>query len=153
VRRKGNELKILDFALDRSFIHWVRSKDPESEQFWTDWLMNHPEMDEKMDTARSLLIALQFRGERISSQQINTEWEKLYGNICSGPTSHGVSRVHYFSWKGFLSIVAALLFLMMLTLIARWLVNEFITNDQQGFNIRTGMPCKNCPSISWIMQR
>lgn len=76
MKRERNELKISDFALNRSFINWVISKEPESEQFWIEWLMNNPEMEEKIETARNLLLALQFAEEGISSQQINAEWER-----------------------------------------------------------------------------
>jgi len=78
VKRERNELKISDFALNRSFVNWVINKEPESEQFWIEWLMSNPDMEEKIETARCLLLALQFTEECISSQQINAEWERCH---------------------------------------------------------------------------
>jgi hypothetical protein len=40
--------------------------------------MNNPEMEENIETARNILLALQFTEECISSQQINAEWERCH---------------------------------------------------------------------------
>lgn len=98
-------------------------------------------MGEKIEAARNIVLTLQFKGETISSQEINDEWEKLYGDTRSpsGSSGNAVRRMHSFSWKGFLSIAAVLLFLVTSALTARWVVREFSTNDQE-FITRATLP-------------
>lgn len=130
-KREPGEFTIPDFALDRSFIQWVKNKDPESEQFWSEWLMNHPEMEEKVEIARNFVLALQFHGECISSRQVDAEWKRLsQASVAFKTSDKKVMKMPGVFWKkGFISVAAALLFLLTFTFIGLLLVNRSNVND------------------------
>ena len=71
-----------DFASDDSFIGWVNHTDPESEKFWSYFVLTHPELKVKIDQARTLVINLKrSQNIRYQEQQINMLWEGISSRI------------------------------------------------------------------------
>lgn len=128
VSRDPNELQISDLAQDDLFIRWVRSEDPEADAFWTTWLLNHPEMEEKIEAARTLVLALQFEKERIPAQQIQAEWNKLYIDLPDDQEKKA-DRKNWFRRRSILSIAAVLAFV--LASLVYLSITQYTSNNQE----------------------
>jgi ferric-dicitrate binding protein FerR (iron transport regulator) len=130
VTRDPGDLTVSDLAQDSLFIQWVRDKDPVANAFWTTWVMNHPEVEEKIVAARSIVLAMQFQNEKMSASQIHAEWNRTY----SIPTDDNASKVRKVDWfrrKSFLSVAAALLLLIVFTPLAYLLLDRYTTDPQE----------------------
>jgi transmembrane sensor len=123
ISRDPSDLNISDLAQDSSFIHWVRDEDPEADAYWSAWLLNHPETENKIEAARSLVRALQFKEEGMSSHQIHAEWSKVNTTI-SYQAETKVRKVDWFRRKGYLSLAAAILVLLMFAPFAYLLIEK-----------------------------
>jgi transmembrane sensor len=128
--RDPSELKISDLAQDRLFIRWVRTDDPEAAALCTAWLMNHPEMEDKVEAARSLVLAMQFEEEEIPANQIQAEWSKLYAKSLREPEQK-VSKPNLFRPKGFLSMAAVLLLIALIIPLIYLLINRYSENSPE----------------------
>lgn len=124
-RREPKELKASDLSLDKSFIGWVRNNDPQSEQFWTEWLMNNPEVAEKVEMARSIVLAMQFREEGIPSHEVEAAWTMLYEQLSVQSLKKNGRRLPGIPWNGFIKIAASVVFIISLTVIAYLLIRQF----------------------------
>ncbi len=90
IKQQFKEFNASDFALEPTFIEWVRGGSEEHSKFWSEWVKNHPEKEEEVELARSLVLALQFRQEKITSKEVNAEWRKLMAN--RGSVEHRLPR-------------------------------------------------------------
>jgi ferric-dicitrate binding protein FerR (iron transport regulator) len=54
------DFSAVDFAQDEKFLLWVRypERDPELKEFWSSFLMNHPEKLAEINEARDLILAV-----------------------------------------------------------------------------------------------
>lgn len=77
LRHDYNDYTPADFALDESFVKWVKHNDPETDRFWHDWLVANPEKRQDLEAARALVLSLVFKEEEISEEEIMAEWYKL----------------------------------------------------------------------------
>ncbi len=50
-----------DFLTDENFIQWVKHPTAETDRFWQQWLMEHPQQRETIEQAVEIITALQFR--------------------------------------------------------------------------------------------
>ncbi|MEK6481418.1 FecR domain-containing protein [Catalinimonas sp. 4WD22] len=55
----------LDFLLDEAFQEWVLTPTPESNEFWQNWVRNHPEKEAAILKARAIMLNLDFEGSKI----------------------------------------------------------------------------------------
>lgn len=122
VTRNPNELQVSDLVQDDLFIRWVRSGDPEADAFWTSWLVNHPEMEERIEAARTLVLALQFDEEKIPAHQVQAEWNRLYSALSD---DHGkiADRKNWFLRKTTLSIAAV--FTLIVASLVYFLIDKY----------------------------
>src|SRR5690606_24138936 len=123
IKQDYQQFKASDFALEESFIDWVKNKNPEAESFWSDWVQKNPHMTEEIQLARALVLSMQFREQEIPISQINTEWKRLkttpFGR--PQPTRNTTSVV---SLKGAISIAAVLLLIATFTFIIHGVNNS-----------------------------
>lgn len=66
-----------DFLLDADFLAWVQGQAPESDHIWQQWLTEDPTMKAEVEKAKQLYAALSFKEKKISSNQVDAEWEKI----------------------------------------------------------------------------
>jgi len=54
-----HQYEVNDFICDDFFITWVREQTPESNNFWEQWLHEHPEQQRTIEIARTLVASIQ----------------------------------------------------------------------------------------------
>lgn len=64
----------IDFALDENFRRWVKYDSPEDEQFWADFLENHPLQQATIAEARAMVLRLRVNPEHVSAESMNRMW-------------------------------------------------------------------------------
>lgn len=55
----------LDFLLDEAFQEWVLNPTPEMNEFWENWILNHPEKDAAIQKARAIMLNMDFEGSNV----------------------------------------------------------------------------------------
>lgn len=60
-----------EFAQDSFFIHWVRSPDDEADWFWKSFIREHPEMLEKIEIARRLILEIDYPVYRLEEDELS----------------------------------------------------------------------------------
>jgi len=55
---KYDHYHIKDFVVDLDFIQWVTKPTKESDQFWRNWLQNHPEKKSSVEEARLIVLSI-----------------------------------------------------------------------------------------------
>ncbi len=69
--------KAPDFAMDDSFIDWIKSPDSQHSEFWEDWCEQHPDKIDELNNARILVLSFQFNQKNVSNEEIDFHWEQL----------------------------------------------------------------------------
>lgn len=69
----------IEFALDDSFIHWI--KNPECDDFWGNWVSQHPEKSEVIGQARMIVLSASAGEIQFSSTEIDNAWLKVHSRI------------------------------------------------------------------------
>ncbi|HEY9262640.1 FecR family protein [Chitinophaga sp.] len=65
-----SEYDAADFAADASFQAWVLY-DMDTVDFWASWQSAHPEKEPVLHEARSIVLALRFRRQEVSTEEMN----------------------------------------------------------------------------------
>ena len=79
---------IEDFLQDEEFKRWVQHPDTESEVFWNNWMISHPNQREAILKAREILLSLDFN----TTEPDEKDYEDVLLNILKGDTSGSISR-------------------------------------------------------------
>lgn len=69
----------IDFALDTSFIRWVRIA--ENHAFWQNWILEHPEKTDSIKTARLLVLSVSDLEILGSQSEVEKAWLKVHYRI------------------------------------------------------------------------
>ncbi len=73
-----NQFSVEELASDESFIAWATGSVPESQRFWEEFVVLHPEMRVKVMQARALVLNLQKAQVRpIPDEQVEYIWEMI----------------------------------------------------------------------------
>ena len=64
-------------AQDDDFIQWARQADDHLDKKWEAWLLQHPEQQEKIAAAKSLVKNLQFKEQGVSDERIEALWQRI----------------------------------------------------------------------------
>ena len=70
-QKKYLHYSIEDFTLDKDFLQWVLHPDQENEQFWSEFLRQHPEKKNQVKEASRLIKALKAVEPAISKQRLD----------------------------------------------------------------------------------
>jgi transmembrane sensor len=78
----GREAKYLnyaveDFVWDDEFRNWVNAPDETSEEFWRNWLLEHPQKEAVINAAKQIVVTLVPRVADISLPEIEFEVEQI----------------------------------------------------------------------------
>ncbi|MEM9830667.1 MAG: FecR domain-containing protein [Bacteroidota bacterium] len=96
-----------DFAQDSWFIQWVKAKDQNSRAFWDKWLVEHPEKNEVITEARSLVQLIHSQEKEPSQAQIERIWQQVEEGLENQPKVVIMNPTRqYGSWQK-VAIVAA----------------------------------------------
>lgn len=75
-------LTVEDLASNESFIDWVKQSDPEAVKYWDLYIAAHPEIKEKVDRARALVLNLKAAEETgDNSAQVDAMWAKIQERV------------------------------------------------------------------------
>ena len=76
---KYHNYSAADFMMDDHFLKWVKSPDPETELFWRNWLVAHPEKVAEVQAARQMLEDLSLAGQQktASHRDYQEVWDRL----------------------------------------------------------------------------
>lgn len=66
-----------DFARDESFRQWVLEYEPNSTQFWQQWLAENPDCREKVHLAKAFLLALEEKETDLSELELEIITEQI----------------------------------------------------------------------------
>lgn len=100
--------KVEDFVLDESFRNWILSKNPRDEVFWRKWIEIHPGMKPVLEDARSIILVLQDKENKVSQAEIDRQFESVssFYDQKFAPESKNIS------WNFIARIAASLLILV-----------------------------------------
>jgi len=73
-----------DFARDESFRQWVLEHEPNSTQFWQQWLAENPDCREKVHLAKAFLLALEENETDVSEPEL----DEITQYILQAPSQH-----------------------------------------------------------------
>ena len=72
---------ISDFVMDEDFIRWVNKKEKADNDFWNNWLRQHPDKHMVVAEARRILESIGTEQQAISELEIDNEIVKLMSII------------------------------------------------------------------------
>ncbi|GAB3566929.1 FecR family protein [Spirosoma luteolum] len=93
-----------EFAQDEQFRQWVLHQNPQSEAFWSAWLLDHPDAAGRIQLARAFLYALEERDLRVSPDELAQLSASIVG---AAPPS---TRLRW-PWPVYLKVASVLLVL------------------------------------------
>ena len=70
-----------ELSEDPSFIRWAKGSPPSDDQDWDKWISDHPEMKEKTDQAKSLVLAMKFKKDEPEIGVEDRIWSKISSSI------------------------------------------------------------------------
>ncbi|WP_224996268.1 FecR family protein [Cesiribacter sp. SM1] len=65
------------FALDTDFQQWVQQPTPARDQFWQQWLLEHPEQSAEVERARHLILLANFREHQPNAEEKEEVWNRI----------------------------------------------------------------------------
>lgn len=76
--KKYTTYQLSDFIIDDEFIEWVLHPNKDSDNKWNDWLIQHPEKSQLIESARSTIIGLNVvQKEEINKEDLNDIWNSI----------------------------------------------------------------------------
>jgi transmembrane sensor len=114
-----------DFASNESFIDWATQSDPEAVRFWNLYISAHPEIREKVEKARALVLNIR-RAEEVTHDpaQVEMMWGKIQNRV-EGQNKRPAKNLLKTRWA-----VAALSFSLLCTLAIWWFVLPVMEQEQ-----------------------
>ncbi|WP_353721791.1 FecR domain-containing protein [Dyadobacter sp. 676] len=76
-----NDFSVEDFVWDDFFRQWALSPTPETHALWDDWIDANPEMLEKVEQAKAIVLSLRLHEPEIDDAEINQVVKKTVGRI------------------------------------------------------------------------
>ncbi len=102
---------IEELAADQYFCRWVLYPDAESEDFWNNWQLAHPDKQELLKTARQLVRSVGVKESEIAEERIAELWQNLQTQIEQAEVGAAkIRRLSSRSW--YIGIAASILLLM-----------------------------------------
>lgn len=76
-----NDFTVEDFVWDDFFRQWTLSPTPETDELWDDWIDANPEMLEKVEQAKAIVLSLRLHEPEIDDAEINQVVKQTVGRI------------------------------------------------------------------------
>ncbi|MDR0541868.1 MAG: FecR domain-containing protein [Dysgonamonadaceae bacterium] len=71
------QYKCKDFASDENFIRWVQYPDAESDAFWSVFIQLHPEQENEIYDARTIVRVLIAEGQGLPETDVRMLWDRI----------------------------------------------------------------------------
>lgn len=76
-----NDFSVEDFVWDDFFRQWTLSPTPEADELWGDWIDANPDMLEKVEQAKAIVLSLRLHEPEIDDSEINQVVKQTVGRI------------------------------------------------------------------------
>jgi transmembrane sensor len=111
-----NDFSVEDFVWDDFFRQWTLSPTPETDALWDDWIDANPEMLEKVEQAKAIVLSLRLHEPEIDDVEINQVVKQTVGRITGAQeeparTSRRLVPVFSIPWMQFAASVAFIVLL------------------------------------------
>ncbi|SEJ77888.1 FecR family protein [Dyadobacter sp. SG02] len=111
-----NDFSVEDFVWDDFFRQWTLSPTPETDALWDDWIDANPDMLEKVEQAKAIVLSLRLHEPDIDDVEINQVVKQTVGRITEtyeepGRTSRRLVPVFSIPWMQFAASVAFIVLL------------------------------------------
>ncbi|WP_342088209.1 FecR family protein [Dyadobacter sp. OTU695] len=111
-----NDFSVEDFVWDDFFRQWTLSPTPETDALWDDWIDANPEMLEKIEQAKAIVLSLRLHEAEIDDAEINQVVKQTVGRITEtseepARTSRRLVPVFSIPWMQFAASVAFIMLL------------------------------------------
>ncbi|SDG12961.1 FecR family protein [Dyadobacter soli] len=106
-----NDFSVEDFVWDDFFRQWTLSPTPETDALWDDWIDANPEMLEKVEQAKAIVLSLRLHEPEIDDAEISQVVKQTVGRITevneeTGRTSRRLVPAFSIPWMQFAASVA-----------------------------------------------
>lgn len=111
-----NDFSVEDFVWDDFFRQWTLSPTPETDALWDDWIDANPEMLEKIEQAKAIVLSLRLHEAEIDDAEINQVVKQTVGRITEtseepARTSRRLVPAFSIPWMQFAASVAFIMLL------------------------------------------
>ena len=118
---------IYDFLTDDDFIRWVQEAKKEDNEFWNNWLAQHPDKHLTIEEARRILQILTPRKSAIDDLEKEIEVKKLLDTIGAQPIDQPEPRVLHISHNKKWWYAAAVFFIALAATISYFVLTRNAT--------------------------
>lgn len=119
-------LTVEDLASNESFIDWVKQSDPEAVKYWDLYIATHPEIKEKVDRARALVLNLKAAEEiDYDTARVDSIWAKIQDRVDAKTGGSSKRTVSKMTW-----VMALASILLLATSIVLWFQSRPTGSDQ-----------------------
>ena len=105
---------LLDFITDENFKNWVLNPSPEQNQFWHDWLAEHPDKVDEVAQAKEFILSIHFQPPKELKSLKASVYDKVIQDSKTKP-SRPELRPPFFARYSAVKIAASVLLLFTLT--------------------------------------
>lgn len=86
-----------EFAIEESFINWVKETNPNDINYWNKWLLDHPEKKDDVHAARRIVETMVFADQETIKAKENAIWDKISSKIveAESPQQHRRSVLRF----------------------------------------------------------
>lgn len=111
-----NDFSVEDFVWDDFFRQWTLSPTPETDALWDDWIDANPEMLEKVEQAKAIVLSLRLHEAEIDDAEINQVVRQTVARITEAGdeparTSRRLIPAFSIPWMQFAASVALIMLL------------------------------------------
>lgn len=123
-----NDFSVEDFVWDDFFRQWTLSPTAETDAVWDDWIDANPEMLEKVEQAKAIVLSLRLHETDINDSEINQVVKQTVGRITGAEEEavrQSTRRIPAFSipWMQFAASVAFIV-------LVGWVVYEVMIKER-----------------------
>jgi transmembrane sensor len=106
-----------DFICDEYFQNWLINPDQETDDFWNNWLQQHPEKRETVEQARNILMRLTFKEHLPAEGQVQQSLAATLSKIDSSEASSPIKGAKMITFAAIKQVVriAAIFITLVLT--------------------------------------
>jgi len=111
------EFSVADFICDEYFQNWVIKPDKETDEFWSNWLLQHPERRPIIEEAKNVLLLIKFKEHLPTQEQVQISLASTL-SIINNPgeqSEKGKVKTIQLLWLHKTIKVAAIFFIAFLT--------------------------------------
>ena len=129
---------VSDFICNEYFQDWVIRPDDITDNFWNNWLQQHPHKKQTVDEARKVLLNIQFKEDIPGSEQVQRALLEHLAKIQSmevRPTSNLPAFINTNRFRHFRKIAAALIGILLIGSLAfyyNWRYAKITISTQYG---------------------